>query len=121
MENIKLTYRKDGDYLLSNLVALENESNNYHIGKYGYLRLEYLKKHKKGFYTELMLDGKLSEHLMDIDKQANKIVKTIINKLAKSQNVDEELKQINQIEWVKLMNNFKNQAEDIVLKEIIYN
>jgi len=121
MENIKLTYRKDGDYLIPNLAISKDESNKYYIGKYGYLRLEYLKKYKKGYYTELMLDGKLSEHLMNIDKQANKRVKTIINKLAKSQNVDEELKQVNQMEWVKLMNNFKNQAEELVLKELIYN
>ena len=61
-----------------------------------------------------MLDGKLPEHLIEIDKQANKRVKAIISSLAKLQNVNEKLKANNQIEWVKLMNNFKNFAEEIV-------
>lgn len=68
-----------------------------------------------------MLDGKLPEHLIEIDKQANKKVKAIIRSLAKLQNVDEKLKANNQIEWVKLMNNLKNSAEEIVLNELIYN
>ena len=123
MKNLKekLTYRKDGDYLLPNLAVLKDECNNYHIGKYGYLRLDYLKKNKRGYYTELMLYGKLPEHLIEIDKQANKRVKAIVNSIVKSQNVDEKLKANNQMEWVKLMNNFKNSAEEIVLNELIYN
>jgi tnpV protein len=123
MENLKekLTYRQEGDYLIPNIAVSKDESNNNHIVKYGYLRLDYLKKNKKGYYIELMLDGKLPEHLIEIDKQANKKVKAIIRSLAKLQNVDEKLKANNQIEWVKLMNNLKNSAEEIVLNELIYN
>ena len=123
MENLKekLTYRQEGDYLIPNIAVSKDESNNNHIGKYGYLRLDYLNKNKKGYYIELMLDGKLPEHLIEIDKQANKKVKAIIRSLAKLQNVDEKLKANNQIEWVKLMNNLKNSAEEIVLNELIYN
>lgn len=123
MENLKekLTYRQEGDYLIPNIAVSKDESNNNHIGKYGYLRLDYLKKNKKGYYIELMLDGKLPEHLIEIDKQVNKKVKAIIRSLAKLQNVDEKLKANNQIEWVKLMNNLKNSAEEIVLNELIYN
>ena len=68
-----------------------------------------------------MLEGKLPEHLVEIDKQANVRVKQIVEELAKSENVDENLKQNNQLEWVRLMNNFKNQAEEIVFDELIYN
>ena len=68
-----------------------------------------------------MLDGKLSEYLIKIDKRANKRVKVIVSHLAKSQNVDETLKDNNQMEWIRLMNNFKNSAEEIVLNELIYN
>ena len=68
-----------------------------------------------------MLYGKLPEHLIEIDKQANKRVKAIVNSIVKSQNVDEKLKANNQMEWVRLMNNFKKSAEDIVLSELIYN
>ena len=123
MKNLKekLTYRKDGDYLLPNLAVLKDECNNYHIGKYGYLRLDYLKKNKRGYYTELMLYGKLPEHLIEIDKQANKRLRTIISILVKLQNINEKLKSNNQMEWVRLMNNFKKSAEDIVLSELIYN
>lgn len=117
---MEVTYRKEEDYFVPNLVLLIGKNGNYQIGKYGHLRLEYLKKHKRGFYTELMSDRKLPEHLISIDKEANKIIKDIIKKLAKQHNVNEELKQSNQLEWVGLMNNFKDSAEEIVLNELIY-
>ena len=123
MENIRkrITYRREGDYLIPDLAVDEGVSDNYRIGKYGYLGLDWLKQNKKGLYTELMLEGKLPEHLVEIDKQANARVKKIVEELAKSENVDESLKQNNQLEWVRLMNNFKNQAEEIVFNELIYN
>lgn len=116
---MELTYRKEKDYFIPD-VALTGNYNNFQIGKYGNLRLDYLKNHKKGLYTELMLACELPEHLANIDKQANNRVKAIIIKLAKERNVTEELKQNNQIEWVRLMNNFKNSAEEIVFNELIY-
>lgn len=123
MENIRkrIIYRREGHYLIPDLAVDEGVSDNYRIGKYGYLRLDWLKQNKKGLYTELMLEGKLPEHLVEIDKQANARVKKIVEELAKSENVDESLKQNNQLEWVRLMNNFKNQAEEIVFDELIYN
>ena len=123
MENIRerITYRREGDYLLPDLTVDEGVGDNYRIGKYGYLRLDWLQQNKKGLYTELMLEGKLPEHLVEIDKQANVRVKQIVEELAKSENADETLKQNNQLEWVRLMNNFKNQAEEIVFYELIYN
>lgn len=117
---MEVTYRKEKDYFVPNLALLVCKDDDYQIGKYGHLRLEYLKKHKRGFYTELMLDGTLPEHLIDIDKRATAQVKNITNKLAKSQKVDEKLKQSKQLEWVRLMNNFKYSAEEIVLNELIY-
>lgn len=87
---------------------------------YGRLRLEYLKKNKLGLYSDLILNGTLPDHLIEIDKTANERVKSIINELAKKENVDENLKQINQLEWVRCMNNIKNRAEEIVLNELIY-
>ena len=123
MENIRerITYRRKGDYLIPDLAVDEGVSDNYRIGKYGYLRLDWLKQNKKGLYTELMLEGKLPEHLVEIDKHANERVKKIVEELAKLENVDESLKQNNQLEWVRMMNNFKNQAEEIVFNELIYN
>ena len=123
MENSrrKLEYHIENDYLIPNIAMKNNNLGNYQIGKYGYLRLDYLKKYKRGYYTELMLEGTLPEHIVAIDKEASVQVKNIVKSLAKANNVDEILKQSNQFEWIRLMNNFKNSAEEIVLKELIYN
>ena len=123
MENLrrKLEYHRENDYLIPNVAMRNNKLDNYQIGKYGYLRFDYLKKYKRGYYTELMLEGTLTEHIVAIDKEANVQVKNIVKNLAKANNVDEILKQNNQFEWIRLMNNFKNSAEEIVLKELIYN
>lgn len=123
MENFreKIKYHTENDYLLPNIAVQNSKYDNYQIGKYGYLRLEYLKKYKRGYYTDLMLNGTLPINIVDIDKEANKQVNNIIKNLAKANNVDEILKQNNPFEWVKMMNNFKNSAEEIVLKELIYN
>lgn len=75
-----------------------NKLDNYQIGKYGYLRFDYLKKYKRGYYTELMLEGTLTEHIVAIDKEVNVQVKNIVKNLAKANNVDEILKQNNQFE-----------------------
>jgi hypothetical protein len=115
----KITYHKEGDYLIPDL-TIKNNNKAYHIGKYGHLRLNYLKEHKKGLYTELMINGTLSDYLVDINTTATKRVGTIIKQLVKSENIDENLKQTNQIGWVQAMNNIKNRAEEIVLNEIIY-
>lgn len=123
MENSrrKLEYHRENDYLIPNVAMKNNNLDNYQIGKYGFLRLDYLKKYKRGYYTELMLQGTLPEYIVAIDKEASVQVKNIVKSLDKANNVDEILKQSNQFEWIRLMNNFKNSAEEIVLKELIYN
>ena len=115
----EITYRKEGDYLIPNL-AIKGAESDYHIGLYGRLKLEYMKKHSRGLYSDLILSGTLPEYLIEIDKTANDRAKKIINELAKKENVDENLKQNNQLEWVRCMNNIKNRAEEIVLNELIY-
>ena len=115
----EITYRKEGDYLIPNIIV-ENPKKDYHIGLYGRLKLEYMKKHSLGLYSDLILSGTLPEYLIEIDKTANERVKSIINELAKEEKVDEKLKQNNQLEWVRCMNNIKNRAEEIVLNELIY-
>ena len=117
--NNKITYHREGDYLIPDL-SVKGTHSDYHIGLYGRLRLEYLKKNKLGLYSDLILSGTLPEYLIEIDKTANERAKNIINKLAKEEKVDENLKQNNQLEWVRCMNNIKNRAEEIVLNELIY-
>ena len=117
--NNKITYHKEGDYLIPDIIV-ENPKKDYHIGLYGRLKLEYMKKHQLGLYSDLILTGTLPEYLIEIDKTANERVYIIISELAKKENVDENLKQNDQLEWVRCMNNIKNRSEEIVLHELIY-
>ena len=99
---------------------MENSYEDYHIGKYGRLRLNYIKDYKRGLYTELMINGTLSKHLADIENVVNERINLIVKQLAESENVDEDLKSNNQIAWIQAMNNIKNRAEEIAYNEIIY-
>ncbi len=94
--------------------------NNLNIGKYGLLRLEYIKKHKLGLYFDLLMNDTLNEYLHDIDTIVIEKVQMLINELAEKENINEELKQNNQMLWVSKINNIKNTAEEIILKEYIY-
>ena len=119
---MKLEYTKYGDYYLPNLVILEEskETMGKEIGKYGRLRLNFLKGHKRVLYQELLLNNKLHEYLVKTNGEAQTKVKALINELAKEENVDEKLKAENQLEWVQKINNIKNRAEEIVCNELIY-
>lgn len=114
----EITYHKEGDYLIPNL-CLPKQPNG-HIGKYRKLRLNYLKDFKRGLYTELLISGTLKQYLLDIDKNASNKVNLLIKKFAEDENVNEQLKEHHQMEWVQAMNNIKNRAEEIVLNELIY-
>ena len=116
---MELEYRKCGDYYIPNLVAPEN-MKNFKIGKYGNLRLRYLKEHKKAEYTILLMDNKLQKHLMDVDTTANKRFDLLMKQFSEQENITEELKATNQMEWVCRMNNIKNRAEEIIFNELIY-
>ena len=90
------------------------------LNKYGRLRLDYLKNHKKAEYAILFMDNKLTDHLEEVQEIAAKRVEEIIKSLKEQSNLTEEMKNTDQLYWVGMMNNFKNQAEEIVLKELIY-
>lgn len=115
-----IQYTKQGDYLIPNL-KIGNKSKKVNLGKYALLRLDYIKQHKRGFYTSLKMKGTLITHLLDVQKTAFQRVEDIVKKLAEEENVTEALKTENQLEWVGIMNNLRNVAEEIVLNEIIYN
>lgn len=118
-EKTGIEYIKQGDYYLPNLI-LAPEETNYKIGKYGRLKLNYLKNNKKAEYSILLIESKLNRYLHEIDIVSEDMLKSIISQLMKQENVTEELKSTNQMEWVQDMNNIKNRAEEIVLKELIY-
>ena len=96
------------------------EQTDYPIGKYGNLRLDFMKKHRRGTYTTLLTEGRLNEYLHEIDLQAHELLNTIIPRLAKERGIDEDLKAHNALQWAAEMNNIKASAEKIVLQEVIY-
>ena len=118
-EKTGIEYIKCGDYYLPNLV-MPKENTNYQIRKYGRMKLNYLKKHKKAEYSIMLVESKLNQYLHEIDVVCTDRVQAIITQLVKQENVTEELKASNQIEWVQTMNNIKNRAEEIVTNELIY-
>lgn len=116
---MNIEYKKVGDYLLPNLII---ENQNYReINKYGLLRLEYIKKHKKELYQSLLMKNELTNHLFSVSIEAEERLKTLMDNYIKNdEKLSEKNKENNQIEWVKLMNNYKNTAKEIILKELIY-
>ena len=112
-----MSYTLHGDYYLPDLVLREEEPI---YGKYGMLRKQFLKEHRSARYQYLLLIGKLNEHLNQTDQEAREQVETLMEQMTEKQGVTEELKAQDQMEWVRLMNNIKASAEEIVLKNMIY-
>lgn len=112
-----LSYTLHGDYYLPDLEINEEEPT---YGKYGIMRKQFLKEHQSARYQYLVLTGKLTEHLNQIDKEVREKVEMLMEQLAEQWGVTEELKMQDQMEWVRRMNNIKNAAEEMVLLEIIY-
>lgn len=112
------TYRQEGDYLIPNLVPPDTES--YSVGRYGRMHRKFLKEHHRILYDNLLINGTLWKHLAEIDQSCNEQMETIISSMAKQENVTEELKAANQMEWVRHMNSIRSRAEEIVLAELVY-
>ena len=115
---MNISYTKKGDYLLPDLILKDKEQFN--IGKYGLLRLNYIKNFKLGLYFDLLVNNKLNEYLHNIDTTVMEKVQKLIKELAEKESINEQLKENNQMLWVSKMNNIKNIAEEIILKEYIY-
>ena len=96
------------------------EQKEHKIGKYGLIHRDYIKQHKRGTYITLLTKGRLNAHLHEIDVQANSMVEAIVANLARERGIDEELKASDAIKWVAEMNSIKASAEEIVLREVIY-
>ena len=96
------------------------EGTHYNIGKYGIMRWEYLRTNRREKYLRLMLDGKLNEHLYEIDEECHARVDLLIERMKVGAGITEELKATEPIEWVVLMNNVRSAAEEIVLRELVY-
>lgn len=112
-----LNYTLHGDYYLPDLEINEGEPT---YGKYGIMRKQFLKEHRSARYQYLVLTGKLTEHLNQIDKEVREKVEMLAEQMAEQWGVTEELKMQDQMEWVRRMNNIENVAEEMALLEIIY-
>lgn len=110
------TYHREGDYLLPDLAAPEAPR----IGKYGLLRHQYLRTHKRAILTGLQMSGKLNAHLEQIDREATEMEQRLIAQIAASEGVTESLKRRDQMAWVGAMNNIRKRVEEIVLNNLIY-
>ena len=114
----QITYTEHNGVYYPNLALPEQTSSS--LGKYANLRLDFMKKHRRGTYTTLLTEGRLNEYLHAIDIQTHELLDDIILRLAQERGIDEVLKAHNALQWTAEMNNIKASAEEIVLQEVIY-
>ena len=115
---MEISYSQCGDYLIPNLILPEAEPKL--IGKYGRMRKRYLKDHRPVLYSNLLLSGKLHQHLYEIDQACTDRIELITQQMMVQKGVTEALKAADQMEWVRRMNSIQSRAEEIVLHEIVY-
>ena len=116
-EKLGGTYREENGHLIPNVNI--PEQTDYQIGKYGRMHLDYIKQYRRGRYTTLLTEGKLNAQLHEIDLEANKVLESIIPRLAIERGIDENLKARDILRWIAEMNNIKASAEEIVLREVV--
>ncbi len=112
----ELTYHREGDYLLPDLIPPETPR----IGIWGMRRREFLRKHHGGIYTGLLLNGKLNAHLEEIDHSANVMLDLLMKQYAERECVTEELKAQDQMEWIGRMSSIRERAEETVFSDLVY-
>ena len=113
------TYRKESDYVIPNLEMTDTE--NFEIGIYGQQHLHFLLHYRKITYINLLTSGNLNEYLVKINSQAQERFIRIVEQMKQEQGITEQLKVINPIKWTQLMNCIRQQANEIILAELIYN
>ena len=116
---MNITYRQVNDYMIPNL-TLPPEESAIRLSKWGMLYKDYLQKQKPVLFTTLLTQGKLYQHCAEIDTQAQQMFNTLVSQMTKAENITEELKFQNQLEWVRRMNSIQERASEIVCKELIY-
>ena len=117
---MNISYTKSGDYLLPNL-KISEEKYKENLNKYGLLRLNFIKKYRKSFYFQLIIEGNLYQYLLLVGKNSEEKVGDLMQKFIKNDiRLSENFKEKENLEWTKLMNNYKNISEKIVLNEYIF-
>ena len=118
-ERTVIEYNLVGDYYIPNII-LPKPRRTGNVGKYGRMRARYLKEHKKAEYSLMLIENELTSHLLDIDDICRERVDLLEKQIAEKENINEELKAKNQMEWVARMNNILNRVEEIITNEIIF-
>ena len=117
MKNI--TYRQVNDFMIPNL-TLPPEEANITLGKWGMLYKDYLLKNKKVLFTTLLIQGKLYQHCAKVEKQAREMFDTLVEQMQKSEGVNEKLKEENQMEWVRRVQNIEACARETICHDIVF-
>ncbi len=115
---MEITYNKYGDYYLPDLVLSKEEPATY--GRFGRMRLKYLKEHRRATYINLKTSGQLTHYLNETDREANEMLRLLIERMAQAQGITEQLKDEDQMAWVGAMNNIRSIAEEIVITSHFY-
>ena len=112
-----ITYTKHGDYYYPDLTIPSQPTGD--IGRFGRMRKKYLKEHQPDTFALMLMENTLTQHLIDIDCEANEQIDLIISRLAQTEGVTEDLKTRDQIGWIQAMNSCKARAEEQVIREIV--
>lgn len=115
---MEITYSQCGDYFVPDLILSQEEQQP--IGKYGRMRRQYLKEHRPALYSNLLLTGKLNQHLAEIDQACMERIELIAQQMKVQEGVTEALKAADQMAWVTHMNSVQNRAEEVVLSELVF-
>ena len=113
---MEMTYTMQGDYLIPDLTVPESPK----LGKYGMLRRTFLREHRDGIYTGMLLNGTLNSHLEEVDRQAQKMLDDLTEQMKALNGVTESLKAEDQMRWVQMMNSIRHSAEEVILNDLIY-
>lgn len=110
-------YTLHGDYYFPDIIGPQDDPRP--IGKWGRIHMRYLQEHRPILYNQLVLQGKLSTYLADLNEQAQKRLEVIIQQMKRDEGVTEQLKAMNQIQWVRRMNSIRQRAKELVLNEMV--
>lgn len=114
---MEITYTSHEGFCLPNVTLPKEEVT---FGRYGHLRLKYLKEHRRILYINLLTSGELTQHLNEVDRQAQEMLEQLVRQMAQEQGITEQLKAEDQMAWVSAMNNIRSAAEEVVMREIVF-
>lgn len=115
---MEITYTNHEGFCLPNLTLPRKEDASF--GRYGRLRLKYLKDHRRVLYINLLTAGELAQHLSEVDQQAQEMLELLVRQMAQEQGITEQMKTEDQMAWVGAMNNVRSAAEEVVMREVVF-